>query len=462
MFPEMDHQTAQSTPEERPFVVSHRLVFSIAAPMTLAFLTTPLLGLVDMAVVGRLGDAALIGGLAVSAMLFDFVFATFNFFRASTTGLVAQAYGRGDEDEQRLVFWRALVLAVACGVLVILAGPLLLWLGLAFMNPGTEVAAAATTYLTIRVISAPAALANYAILGFVLGRGQAGLGLLLQTIINGANVVLSIWLGLWLGWGLPGVAWATVCAELAGCLVGLAIVLGGFRSSGALAMKRLLDPAALKRLLALNLDIMIRTVALLAAFAWFTRAGAQLGELPLAANAVLMNIFLLAAYYLDGLATAAEQIAGRAIGANFRPAFVRAVRLTVIWSFVLSAITTSLLLIFGGELIALMTTLGDVRSLAGDYLIWVALAALTGVLAFLMDGVFIGATWSRDMRNAMLVSLAIFVVAAEAMARAYGNHGLWIALNLFLLVRGLSLLALLPSRLDRAFGPGQAGIDRAA
>jgi putative efflux protein, MATE family len=457
----MDHQ-ADTKEGARPFEVSHRMVFSIAVPMTVAFLTTPLLGLVDMAVVGRLGQPALIGGLAVSTILFDLVFATFNFLRAATTGLVAQAYGRGDEEEQRLVFWRSLTIAVLCGLLVILAGPVLLWVGLWFMSPGAEVATAATTYLSIRVISSPAALANYAILGFVLGRGRAGIGLLLQTLINGTNIVLSVWFGLWLGWGLSGVAWGTVCAEIAGCLAGLAIILPGFRAAGRLSLARIFDRGAVRRLMALNADIMIRTLALLLAFAWFTRAGAQLGALPLAVNAVLMNIFMLAAYYLDGLATAAEQIAGRAVGANYRPAFVRAVRLTTLWSFILSGFTTAFFFGFGNQLIALMTTAENVRSLASVYLPWAAVAALTGVLAFLMDGVFIGATWSRDMRNAMLLSLAIFVVATEALSALFGNHGLWAALNLFLLARGLSLLWLLPSRIDRTFAGAQAGIGRAA
>lgn len=450
------------TSKGRPFEVTHRMVFAIAVPMTLAFLTTPLLGLVDTAVVGRLGDPALIGGLAIAAILFDLVFAAFNFFRSATTGLVAQAMGRGDAVEQQAVFWRALLASLSVGVLVILAGPLLISLGLAFMSPEPGVKAAATTYLQIRIFSSPAALANYAILGFALGQGRAGLGLLLQTVINGVNIVLSVWLGLHLGWGIEGVAWGTVIAEICGCAVGLAILLSGFQAAARPKISRIFDTAALKKLMALNADIMIRSLALIFAFAWFTRAGAALGAMPLAANAILMNIFLVASYYLDGLATAAEQLTGRALGADHRPAFIRAIRLTTGWAFALAGLTTLVFLLFGHQLIALMTTLDEVRDLAGIYLPWAAMTALAGVLAFEMDGVYIGATWSRDMRNMMLLSLAVFIVLAWLLSGSYGNHGLWAALNVFLALRGLSLLFLLPRRLESAFASGQPESARAA
>jgi len=448
--------------EPKAFEVTNRMVFAIAAPMTLAFLTTPLLGLVDIAVAGRLGDASLIGGLAISAVLFDLVFSVFNFFRASTTGLVAQAVGRRDRVEQQAIFWRALIAAVIAGLLVILAGPVLLWLGLKFMAPQPDVAIAATAYLSIRVISTPAALANYVFLGQLLGEARSGLGLLLQTIINGTNIVLSIWFGLGLGWGLEGIAWATVTAEVVGCVAGLSIIMPGFRGTNRPAIIQIFDTKALRSLLALNIDIMIRTLALIFAFAWFTRLGAAFGELQLAANAILMNLFLVASYYLDGLATAAEQIAGRAIGARHRPAFVRAVRLTIIWGFVLAVPTTAFFLFFGDGIIALLTTVEPVRQAASTYLPWAAVTAISGVLAFQMDGVFIGATWSRDMRNMMLLSLALFVACTHFLGQSFGNHGLWAALNIFLASRGFGLLAVMPKRMNQIFGTAESGMARPA
>jgi len=439
-------------PEGRPFEVNNRMVLAIAVPMTPAFLTTPLLGLVDTAVVGRLGDAALLGGLAIAAILFDLVFTTFNFLRTATTGLVAQAMGRDDPTEEQAVFWRSLMISAVAGLLVIAATPLLLAAGLAFMGARGEIAAAASTYLMIRALSAPAALANYAILGYVLGRGMGGTGLLLQTVINGTNIVLSILLGLWLGYGLEGVAWATVIAEITGCAAGLLVIHRNFDRAHAPAWKQIIDRASILRLMSLNGDIMIRSFALITAFAWFTRLGTGFGETTLAANAILMNFFMVAGYYLDGFATAAEQLAGRAIGARYRPAFDKAVRLTVFWGFALAGFTTGFFLVFGDAVIGLMTTLESVRLEAGSYLFWAALTAVAGVLAFEMDGVFVGATWSRDMRNMMLLSLALFIALSIGLTRIWGNEGLWISLNIFLAARGLTLLAILPRRRDRAFG----------
>ena len=441
-------------PEGRAFEVNNRMVLAIAVPMTLAFLTTPLLGLVDTAVVGRLGNAALLGGLAIAAILFDLVFTTFNFLRSSTTGLVAQAMGRDDLSEEQAVFWRSLMISVVAGMAIIAATPLLLAGGLAFMGAGGEVAAAASTYLVIRALSAPAALANYAILGYVLGRGMGGTGLFLQTIINGTNIVLSIWLGLGLDYGLQGVAWATVIAEFTGCAAGLLIIHRRFDRAHGPSWKQIVDRPSVMRLMALNGDIMIRSFALIAAFAWFTRLGTGFGETTLAANAILMNFFMVAGYYLDGFATAAEQLAGRAIGAGHRPAFDKAVRLTVVWGFVLAGFTTGFFLIFGSAVIGLMTTLEPVRIEAGSYMFWAALTALSGVLAFEMDGVFIGATWSRDMRNMMLLSLALFLGLSVGLTEIWGNQGLWISLNIFLAARGFTLLAILPRRRDQTFGAG--------
>lgn len=435
----------------RPFEVDNRLVLSIALPMMLAYMTTPLIGIVDTAVIGQLGDAALLGGLAAGAIVFDLVFATFNFLRTGTTGLVAQAFGRGDQAEERAVFWRALTIAFAAGTMLVLAAPLVAWAGARFMAAEQAVTEAMATYVTIRLISAPFALANYAILGYVLGRGEAGLGLGLQLVINVANIALSILLGLWMGWGVAGVAWATVFAEAAAVLIGLAVLRPRFRRLAPLPRGALRNVEALKTMFALNRDIMIRSFVLLGAFALMARQGAQLGTLTLAANAVLMNFFLLSGYFLDGFAAAAEQLAGRAVGARYRPAFARAVKLTAIWGFGVSALVSLAFLAFGDALIALMTVSADVRAMAGAYLPWAALTAVTGVLAFQMDGVFMGATWSRDLRNMMLLSFAAFIACLLVLVPPFGNSGLWAALHVFLIARGLSLAAMVPARMRATF-----------
>jgi multidrug resistance protein, MATE family len=433
------------------FLVTNRLILSIAVPMTLGFLTTPLLGLVNTAVVGRLGQATLLAGLAVGAILFDLLFTTFNFLRSATTGLVAQAFGRGDKMEEQAVFWRSLIIALVSGTAIVVLSPVLLAAGLWLLAPGPEVEAVTSTYFLCRILSGPAALANYTILGYVLGRGQGTTGLVLQTLINGINIVLSIVLGLYLGWGVMGVALATVTGEVVGAIAGFAIVYGRFDRTVSPSWTSIFSRERLKPLFGLNRDIMIRSFVLLAAFTLMTRIGTSFGPVTLAANAVLMTIFLVAGYYLDGLANAAEQLTGRAIGARFRPAFDRALRMTAIWSFALAGFTTVAFLLFGDRLVDLLTTAEDVRLLAYTYMPWAAITAMTGALAFLMDGVFIGATWSRDMRNMMLAAFAGFVAALCLLVPAFGNHGLWASLNLFLLFRGLFLMVLVPRRSAQAF-----------
>lgn len=437
--------------ETRPFEVTNKLVFSIALPMTLAFLTTPLLGLVDVAVVGQLGSAALLGGLAISVIIFDLIFGTFNFLRSATTGLVAQSFGRGDEVEQQAIFWRSSIIAVVLGIVLMLFQDGILSLGLSVMDASANVSVSATRYFDIRILSAPAALMNYAILGHVLGQGKGRLGLLLQVVLYATNIALSILLGLSLGWGLEGVAWATVVAEYFGVLVGFVIVVSKFSPSVRPRISQVFDKLAFKKLMALNGDIMIRSFALVTAFAWFTRQGGQFGDQTLAANAILMNFVMVAGYFLDGFATAAEQLVGRSIGANYKPAFLNAVKLTIIWGFVLASVLFLFLWVFGNPLIDIITTEETVREIAKTYYLWAALVAFTGVVAFQMDGVYIGATWSQDMRNMMLLSLAVFFISSLLLARYWENHGLWVALNIFMGIRGLTLSMILPNKIKGMF-----------
>ena len=318
-------------------------------------------------------------------------------------------------------------------------------------RPGSAVRQAAGTYVSIRLVAAPLSLANYAILGFVLGRGQGVAGLALQSLINGTNIVLSILFGLVLGWGIAGVAWATVIGEGVGMVAGIAYIRLTTDPARAPDWRRIFHRPSVLQLMSLNRDIMIRSVALITAFALFVRQGAQFGPVTLAANAVLMNFFLVASYYLDGFATAAEQLAGRAIGARYRPAFERAVRLTLLWGFGLAGTTTLFFLVLGPAVVDLLTTSPEVRAATRPFILWAAITAVVGVLAFQMDGVYIGATWSRDMRNMMLLSLLLFVALIVVLVPVIGNHGLWLALLAFLGARGVSLYAMLGRRIDRAF-----------
>lgn len=436
---------------EKAFDVTHRSVLAIAVPMTLAFLSTPLLGVVDTAVIGRLGDAALVGGIAIGGVIFDLVFTTFNFLRSGTTGLTAQAYGADDQVEIKATFLRALVIAAVAGLAVILLQMPFLEIGLTFMGGSADVQSATRRYFEIRVYSAPFLLANYAILGWFLGLSRAGTGLFLQLFLNGLNIALSIWFVMGLGWSIEGVAAATVLSEAAACLAGLLLVLRTARGSVWPATSVIFDRRLILRMMAINRDIMIRSFSLLFAFAFFTARSADQGDVLLAANAILEKFFLVGGYFLDGLATAVEQLAGRAIGARYRPAFDRAVKLTTLWGFALALGLALVYFVAGPLLVDLMTVSPGVRELGRVYLPWAALTPLFGVLAFQMDGVFIGATWSRDMRNMMLLSLAVYIAAYYTLFPLMGNHGLWLSLEIFLGARGISLAAMCRHRANETF-----------
>lgn len=435
----------------KAFEVTHKSVFAIVVPVTLAGMTTPLIGLTDMAVIGRLGDAALLGGLAIAAILFDLIFTSLNFLRSGTTGLTAQALGAQNTAEQTVILNRALLLSVGIGLAIILLSTPLLKLGLVFMQPSAAVSDAVKIYFSVRIIAAPLTLINYSILGWLLGLGLARQGLFLQIIANGSNIILSIYLGLIKGYGISGVAWATVISELIACLLGLALVhlrAGQFIST---SWQQLLDKKALNRTLSLNLDIMIRSFILLFAFGFFTAQASRMGDIILAANAVLFNFFFLSGYILDGFATAAEQLVGRAVGARYLPAFNKAVRISLIWSAILAGILFIGFMLLGPALIDFMSTNTQVQTTAKEYLIWAALTGIFGVVAFQMDGVYIGATWSREMRNMMILSILAYLLAWWILTPIWGNHGLWLSLEIFLGFRGISLLSKLKSKRDIEF-----------
>ena len=445
-------ETSATEPSKtRPFEVTHASVLRLAAPMTIAYVTTPLLGIVDTAVVGQFGVPAMIGGLAIGAVIIDLVFTTFNFLRTGTTGLVAQAVGAEDDKERQAVLFRAMTIAIVAGVLIMATSPLLLALGLWFTAPGEAVAQAASSYFLIRMLAAPVTLGNYVILGWLFGQGKSATTLAVQLLINVTNMIFSVVLGLWFGWEVEGVAIATIIGEV------LAFIVGGFLCWRMLnpddlpTKNQVLDWPAWKRLANLNIDIMIRSFALLFAFAYFTAQGAKFGEVTLAANAVLMHFFFLGAYFMDGMVAAVEQIVGRAVGANYRAGFWKGFRLTLFWDALMALICAALFWFAGQFMIDIMTTSSEVRNEAATYLIWAALIPLSGMLAFHLDGVFIGATWSRDMTVMMIISLIVYVLVWLLVGQSLGNHGLWLALHTFVVVRGFTLALRVMPRVRQTF-----------
>ncbi|SNY91906.1 putative efflux protein, MATE family [Cohaesibacter sp. ES.047] len=434
------------------FDVTHHMVLTIAIPMTLGLVTVPIVGIVDMAVIGQLGEAHLMGGIAVGALLFSIVAASFNFLRIGTTGLTAQAVGRGDGVSQRAVLYRALLISLALGLIFAVASPLLVPLGLVAMGGSEAVNDAADSYLYIRLIALPLTLANTAIFGWLFGLGHSRKAMFLMIALNSANIVLTIWLVLGLDMGVEGAALGTAASELFAILLGFVFLAFELKLDWRVPLDRLFNGEAFLRFMQLNGDIFIRSMVLVLSVSVFTSLGARQGDSVLAANELLMHFFVFGGFFLDGIAAAAEQIGGRAIGANYRPAFDKTIRLTLIWGLALGLGLSLVMWLFGPAIIDLLTTAEDVRILARNYLVWAAVTPLIATLAFQMDGIFIGATWSAAMRNIMLLCSVIFLASAWGLMPFLGNHGLWLAMILMLASRGIGLSLLLPGQLGRSFG----------
>ena len=416
----------------------------------IANLTTPLIGIVSTTAIGRLGDATLLGGVAMAAVLFDCMFWLFAFLRMGTVAFTAQSIGAGETQELRAILVRGFIVAALIGTtLIALQMPLAAVL-LGAMGGSEGVTRAAKTYFTIRIWSAPLVLANYVVLGWLIGQARATLALTTQIAINLTNAALTVFLVLVFNLGIAGAAIAAVTAEAAGLLLGILIAYRLTQGKLDIPSGTLFERAKLMRMLAVNRDIMIRTAALVSVWLFFTAQGARAGDLALAANAVLNNFLLISAFFLDGLANAAEQLCGRAYGARDRDAFSGAVRLVMMWGFGFSLAVSAVFLALGPGLIDIMTASLEVRRIARDYLPFVVVAPLLGVFAFAYDGVYIGATWARDMRNLMVLSLLIFFTA-WLLLRSFGNAGLWGALLVHYAARGGLEALRYPALLKRSF-----------
>jgi MATE family multidrug resistance protein len=416
----------------------------------IANLTTPLIGIVSTTAIGRLGDAALLGGVAMASVIFDCLFWLFAFLRMGTVAFTAQSLGAGEASELRAHFARGLVVAAIIGAGLILLQVQIAAIVLDAMGGSAAVTAAAKTYFMIRIWSAPLALGNYVVLGWLIGQARAMLALSIQIAINLINMAMTVALVLALQMGIAGAAIAAVGAEATGLLIGILVARHLLRGSLFVAPAVLFNRDRLLRMLAVNRDIMIRTAALITAFLFFTAQGARSGDVTLAANSVLNNFLLISAFFLDGLANAAEQLCGRAFGARDKAAFSGATRLVLAWGFAFALAVALVFGLFGPRFIDIMTASDDVRHMARDFLIFVTISPLLAVFAFAFDGVYIGATWARDMRNLMVASLAIFLAAWWAL-RGFGNAGLWGALLAHYAARGGLEAARYPALLRASF-----------
>lgn len=429
--------------------LSHARVLKIAGPIVLSNATIPILGVVDTGVVGQLGQAAPIGAVGIGAVVLSAFYWLFGFLRIGTAGLTAQAQGAGNHAEVAALLTRVLLIGVAAGLAIMALQMPLFAAAFAISPASPEVETLARSYMQIRTFSAPAAIALFGITGWLIALERTKAVLVLQLWMNGLNIVLNLAFVLGLGWGVEGVAIATFIAEWSGLALGLYLCRAAFRRPEWRNWPRVFDRAKLANMASVNTDIMIRSILLEAALIAFLFYGAGLGDVTLAANQILLQFMHVTSYAMDGFAFAAEALVGQAFGAANRARLRRAAVLTGIWGTATAAALALSFALAGGPIIDLMTTAPAVRTEARSYLVYMVAGPLFGVAAFMLDGIFIGATRTRDMRNMMLVSFVVYAAALAILLPLLGNHGLWLSLLVLYVARGLTLSARYPA-LERA------------
>ncbi|ALG89569.1 MULTISPECIES: MATE family efflux transporter [Actibacterium] len=425
--------------------LTHRRVLKIALPIVLSNATVPILGAVDTGVVGQLGLAAPIGAVGIGAITITALYWILGFLRMGTTGLTSQAQGAGDSAEVAAMLSRALMIGVAAGVVLILLQAPLFWGAFRLSPASPEVETMARSYMRIRVWSAPAAISIYGLTGWLIALERTRAVLAIQLLMNGMNILLDLWFVLGLGWGVEGVATATFLAEWSGAAMGLWLCRDAFRGSAWKDWPRVFDRARLTHMMRVNTDILIRSLLLQAVFVSFLFFGADFGDVTLAANQILVQFLEITAYALDGFAFAAEALVGQALGARTRMSLRRGALLTSFWGLVCVIGLAIAFALFGGRIIDIMTTAPEVRTEARAYLVYMVAAPLLGLAAWMLDGVFIGATKTADMRNMMIVSFVIYGIAVAVLMPLCGNHGLWMALLISLVARGVTLALRYPA-----------------
>lgn len=416
----------------------------------LANAAIPLLGLVDTAVIGNTGTVNDLGSIALGALVFSFVFWGFGFLRMGTTGFTAQAAGQGNSAEVRATAARGLLLAAALGVLLLVLQQPIIWASLQLLKASAEVETLTATYIGIRIWSAPASLALFAVLGALIGLGRTRDVLIIQLVLNGLNIALDVLFAGVLHRGVAGIALGTLLAEWLTIFVALGLLVRVLRAERQdeepwWPVARLKDRARARAMLSANADIMVRTLFLLLGFGWFANQGAQFGTVILAANHVLLQLISLSAYLLDGYAHATEILVGRAIGAGEKLAYAVTVRRSSVLAGVSALALALLAWLLGPWVIAQLTDLPDVRAMAVQYLPYTATYIALAFAAFQLDGIFVGATATRPMRNASVLSCVAFIALSLALIRLWGNDGLWLAFIAFVVMRAVALLVRLPS-----------------
>lgn len=417
-------------------------IWGIAWPAILSNISVPLLGLVDSAILGHLGSSQYLGAVAIGAALLSFLYWGFGFLRMGTTGLVARAEGAGDEYGSVLVLSRSMLLALGIAALVLLGHQPLLALGLWLMSPDGELLPLADSYAAIRLYSAPAVLVTYTVVGWFIGRQNTRWPMVIVITTNLTNIVLDFVFIMGLDWHSDGAAWATVIAEYLGCAIALAAVL---KQLPSVEKQKLISDvknvSAYKQLLEANQHLFVRTLCLLFSFAFFTAQGENLGTEVLAANTLMIQLMMMAAYAMDGFAFAAEGLCGQQLGARNLDGFYQAVRRCALWTAIAAAAMALALWALQVPLVHTLTGLDSVKELMNTYFPWLILLPLIAAPSYLLDGVFIGAAETRYMMTTMLLCVALVYLPLWWLTQGLGNHGLWLAFSAFNAARGISLYA---------------------
>lgn len=415
-------------------------MWRLAGPMIVSNISIALLGLVDTAVIGHLDEAYYLGGIAIGAVIFDFIYWGMGFLRMSTTGLTAQVHGRNDNTACRTILVQSLLTAFFIALIVLIFQKHIADLALLLLEGSEKVTFYARTYFEWTIWGAPAVLSLLVMTGWFLGMQNAKATLMVAITVNIINVILDFVFVFGFDMNVRGVALASVISLYIGMFLAIFLVFRELRiNQGEWLIVDILHMQRLREILALNHDIFIRTICLILVFAFFTRQGAKQGDVILAANAVLLNFQALMALGLDGFANATEALVGKAIGSKNRVAFVDNVKTATFWSFIVATSFALIFVIAGKPMINLLTDISSIRIEAYQYLPWMMLSPIVAVWCFLLDGIFIGATRAKEMRNSMLISTFLVFLPAWYVLQGYGNHGLWLAFIIFFVARGLTL-----------------------
>lgn len=432
---------------------SHRQYLVLSVPLIISGLSTPLLGAVDTAVVGQLPDPAYIGGVAIGTLIFNYLYWLLGFLRYSTSGFTAQAQGANNQTEVLMSLLRPMGLAFIFGALFIILQIPIKHIAIIFLEPSDAVEIQALQYFDIRIWGAPFTLLNYVILGWLIGMSKVRVSLFLQLFMNLVNILLDLVFVKVFLMGTAGVAAASLIAEFSALMIGLLILAKNTQIRGIRwNWSHFLHKASITKMLKMNGDLFMRTLFLLTVFGLFTAKGTSMGELVLAANAILMQIQFIMSYILGGFANASSILVGRAIGERNKRLYNHTIKLTAIWSGTVSLLLALVILVAGDGIITLFTTILEVQQVSSAYLWWLIIFPLVGFWGLQLNGIFTGAIAAKQIRNSMILSFSIFLLAAWLFVPLWENHGLWLAFILFTSARSIFLGRYLPE-LSRTVQP---------